>query len=610
VPNFLAMSFEGRLAPSFDLLCLEPGGVAPDGWGIGFYPGNEPSASVFKEPNPQKGGIRSELVRAWDRLEASTFMLHIRHATWGGISDANTQPFHRTWGGRDWLFSHAGSLHQRYEPAEPLLFEPVGYTDSELVFGVLMTRIAEKGWKRLTDADPQVLYGWFRELNPLGGLTTMLTDGETLLVYADDTAEGRVHVCELRPPYGFVVIGDHEVRIDLTRRGVKSRSGIIISSEPLDNQGTSLGLDPKSVTTPVWRPLTPGTMLLIRQGRIVEQRAPEQPSLFDGANPATLQKIYGTRIERLRRGALRNAHIQTMAITHRTVYRYEKPVEHSTHTLRLQPIHDRMQRLRHHELAIRLDGEVFETFSSEYDDVFGNRARSFAVERPYSEFIIETRSVVELRDTNPFGSLSQSAHGRKNLPLVWMPWQRQVLEPYLLPPELPESQLQELGDYANSFVRRNDADLLDVLFDMNASIFSEYRYQPGSTSIFTTPFEVYANRRGVCQDFANLFICLARLLGVPARYTCGYIYVGPREDGELSTMNTSQAEASHAWVQVYIPKLGWVGFDPTNGILAQTEHIRVAVGRNYIDATPTSGTLYVGGGRETLEVAVRVAKVD
>jgi transglutaminase-like putative cysteine protease len=71
-----------------------------------------------------------------------------------------------------------------------------------------------------------------------------------------------------------------------------------------------------------------------------------------------------------------------------------------------------------------------------------------------------------------------------------------------------------------------------------------------------------------------------------------------------------QSEASHAWVQLYLPEVGWKGFDPTNGILTQTEHIRVAVGRNYVDATPTSGTIYVGGGPEILEVDVRVDDLE
>lgn len=138
---------------------------------------------------------------------------------------------------------------------------------------------------------------------------------------------------------------------------------------------------------------------------------------------------------------------------------------------------------------------------------------------------------------------------------------------------------------------------------MNQTIYRDYGYVPGSTSVSTTPFDVYANRRGVCQDFANLFITLARLLGIPARYRMGYIYTGENHE------NKFQSDASHAWAEVYIPYVGWRGFDPTNGCRVAQDHVRVACGRNYLDATPTSGTIYRGGGRETLKVEVKVNEV-
>ena len=125
------------------------------------------------------------------------------------------------------------------------------------------------------------------------------------------------------------------------------------------------------------------------------------------------------------------------------------------------------------------------------------------------------------------------------------------------------------------------------------------------TNTGTTASEAFKMKRGVCQDFANLFICLARLLSVPARYVCGYVYCGPRATSDAARANAVQSEASHAWVQLYLPEVGWKGFDPTNGVLTQTDHVRVAVGRSYVDATPTSGTIFVGGGGETLEVDVR-----
>ncbi len=126
---------------------------------------------------------------------------------------------------------------------------------------------------------------------------------------------------------------------------------------------------------------------------------------------------------------------------------------------------------------------------------------------PFSEMVIEATSRVELLDTDPLSY--RPLRARSTIPLVWMPWHSQVLQPFLLPPELPESELTELVEYAMSFVERNDSDLLDTLLDINHSIYSEYRYTQGATTVDTTPFEVYAGRKGVCQDFSNLFICLA-----------------------------------------------------------------------------------------------------
>ena len=284
-------------------------------------------------------------------------------------------------------------------------------------------------------------------------------------------------------------------------------------------------------------------------------------------------------------------------MVHRTAYRYRRPVERSSHLFRLQPFHDSLQSLEAFDLTISVDGQA-----REYQDVFGNQTRRLAVDRPFSEMIVEARSRVRVLDRDPLSD--RTARARTTIPLPWMPWQRQVLQPFLLPEELPESELQELIEYAMSFVERNDYDLLETLLDLNESIHREYRYVQGATNLLTTPFETYVNRRGVCQDFTNLFICLARLLSIPARYVCGYLYTGPK------AANVVQGEASHAWAQAYLPEVGWRGFDPTNGVITQTSHIRVAVGRSWRDATPTSGTLFVGGGGETLEVDVRVAPVD
>lgn len=576
MPNLLAMSFEGDLAPSFDLHCLRPGRTPPDGWGIGYYPGGEPSAAVLKEPAPPVGSIRSALVRAWEHLASSLFVVHIRTATWGAPTDANTQPFCRSHGRRDWLFAHSGSLRDRLPVRPHALFEPVGSTDTEAVLCELLGRFAERGWDSIGDADLTVVHGWFASLNEHGGLTSVLTDGRDLLIYADrDPSVAPVHVRAILPPYEGLRLRDDDLEVDLASRGAKARKGVVVSSDPLEVTGDGAGS---------WRRLDAGSLVVVRQGAILTERgAAPDPQLPLG--PAEL----GPR----RMARPQTAMATRFGIVHRTAYRYTRPVERSMHLLRLRPIHDALQNVGSFDLKVSVDG-----LSRDYEDVFGNQVRRVVLDTPFDELVIEARSTVDVLDCDPLSY--HPLRARTAIPLLWMPWHRQVLQPFLLPEELPESQLHELSDYAMSFVERNDYDLIETLLDLNATIHREYRYQQGSTTLLTTPFETYANRRGVCQDFTTLFICLARLLSIPARYVCGYLYTGPKH------LNQAMGEASHAWAQVYLPEVGWRGFDPTNGVVTQTNHVRASVGRSWRDATPTSGTLYLGGGGETLEVDVRV----
>ena len=577
MPNLLAMSFEGDLAPTLDLRCLHPGGKLPDGWGIGYYPGGEPSAVVAKEASPNPGSLRGEMLKTAENMASSLFVLHIRTATWGSNTDANTQPFERTHGGRDWLLAHSGSLKNRLAPTIGALFEPVGSTDTERIFCEILNRAHEAGWRSIGDIPPDTLRQWFSDLNEHGTMSAVLTDGRDLVAYADRKGRGEMFVWEILPPHGNIVFGDTDLEVDLTRRGIKSRKGIVVSSNRLE---------PTSGCVVNFRQLPAGNLLIVRQGMVLAEIA--EP---EGEAPThAFSRPFIARSSHMQ--LPRRAKEKRLRVTHRTDYQYANAVERSTHMLRLTPVHDRKQRVIEHEIKMSVDGK-----KQDYEDVFGNVSRRVLIDQPYTSLTIEAVSLVELLDTEP---LTRTAIGLPpSIPYVWMPWQRHMLQPYLLPPELPESQLAELVEYATSFAIRNDYDLIDTLIDLNSSIHREYAYKQGATKLSTTPFEVYGSREGVCQDFTNLFICLAQLLGVPARYTCGYIYTGPKNP------NQAQSEASHAWVQVYLPNLGWKGFDPTNGILTQTDHVRVAVGRNYVDATPTSGTIYVGGGTETLRVDVR-----
>lgn len=286
-----------------------------------------------------------------------------------------------------------------------------------------------------------------------------------------------------------------------------------------------------------------------------------------------------------------------LRIRHKTSYAYDAPIQRSVHRLHLRPMDDWKQTVVSYALDIQPRVAVVE-----YEDVFGNWATRFEVPEPYTELTIAAESVVDLLDVDPFAFADMPIRP-PSFPLVWMPWERTMLAPYLTPTELPDTQLQELCDYGMAFVRRNNGDLMETLFALNLTLYHDYKYTPGWTDLGTTPYQVYCNRAGVCQDFTNLFITIARLLGIPARYVCGYIHTGN------TGHDRATSDATHAWIQLYIPNIGWKGFDPTNGVLPQTNHIRVAYGRHFRDATPTAGTIY-GKAHETMTVDVEVEQLN
>ncbi len=291
------------------------------------------------------------------------------------------------------------------------------------------------------------------------------------------------------------------------------------------------------------------------------------------------------------------AAVRRLKVIHANRYSYDQPVNRSTHTLHLRPIHDRRQSL----ISYRLSISAQDTQPIEYEDVFGNWTTRFEVNQPYDELSIVAESVVELLDVDPFAFTSTPV--RPMFPILWMPWELKMLAAYLSPIELAETQLMEIRDFAMQFVAQNNNDVWETLFAINLALFHDFTYVPGSTSLETTPFDVLTTKRGVCQDFANLMICMARMLNIPARYVCGYLYTG--NTGE----SRAQSDASHAWVQLFLPNVGWKGFDPTNGVLPDTNHIRMAVGRHYRDTSPTSGTIY-SPAIERLTVDVEVAPME
>jgi transglutaminase-like putative cysteine protease len=149
--------------------------------------------------------------------------------------------------------------------------------------------------------------------------------------------------------------------------------------------------------------------------------------------------------------------------------------------------------------------------------------------------------------------------------------------------------------------RRDDP--LTLLREINEGIYQSFAYSPKSTHARSPIDESLAVRSGVCQDFAHIFIALARSVGIPCRYVSGYLF--HRTEGDHP--DRSAEDGSHAWAEAFLPGIGWVGFDPTNNLLAGERHIRVAIGRDYADVPPTKG-LFKGNVRSRLHVGVRVAE--
>ena len=156
--------------------------------------------------------------------------------------------------------------------------------------------------------------------------------------------------------------------------------------------------------------------------------------------------------------------------------------------------------------------------------------------------------------------------------------------------------VNEIIDFAQSVRAATNGDSLALLHAMMTALNREIAFDTDPTHAATTAAEAFALRRGVCQDLTHIFVAATRALGIPARYIGGHFH---RADG------VTAQEAGHAWAEAHIEDLGWVGFDPTNGICTTDAHVRIAVGLDYLGAAPVRGTRY-GGSGETLTVAVRV----
>jgi transglutaminase-like putative cysteine protease len=262
-------------------------------------------------------------------------------------------------------------------------------------------------------------------------------------------------------------------------------------------------------------------------------------------------------------------------ISHLTTYRYETPAKSVIQTLRLTPRNHEGQYVANWRLDVAADCRL-----AQNEDAFGNIIHAFTAEGPFSELKVRVDGEVETRDTEGF---VRSAVER--------------FPPSLFLRETPLTQLDTaIASFAGEAQQAAGGDVLKVLHVLLDRLHEEFVFDTDPTYTTTTAAEAFALKRGVCQDLTHIFIAAARSLGVPARYVGGYLC---RADG------VTQQDAGHAWAEAHVADLGWVGFDPTNGICPSDGHVRVAVGLDYLGASPVRGTRY-GGAGETLLVTLRI----
>ncbi len=277
------------------------------------------------------------------------------------------------------------------------------------------------------------------------------------------------------------------------------------------------------------------------------------------------------------------------AIRHVTRYRYSAPIVESHMEVRMHPRSEWHQRCWDFRLRTTPRAKI-----GSYRDSLGNAVHFFDVPGRHAKLTITAEANVEF---TPMPELPDAIE-----PGAWADLDAVARDEdhweFLAPSKFANSTplLEALRDDVG-LARGHDP--LSTLRALNHTLYDRFAYAPKTTRVDSPIDEALEARQGVCQDFSHIMIALVRGLGIPARYVSGYLYHGD------DSADRSIRSATHAWVEAYLPGLGWIGFDPTNDLVASDRHIRVAVGRDYADVPPTRG-VFTGDATGEISVDVKV----
>ena len=278
------------------------------------------------------------------------------------------------------------------------------------------------------------------------------------------------------------------------------------------------------------------------------------------------------------------------AIRHFTRYRYSRPVWQSSMEVRMHPRSEHTQRCFTFQLSVSPRARIFS-----YTDHVGNMVHHFDIAERHAQLTIIADALVDV-DMPADIPVSLGADAWNELDqLIEREDYWDMLMPSHFARNSPELQLfaRELG------VEQRSEDPLTLVRMLNDELYDSFSYVKQSTSVDSPIEDALRSRQGVCQDFAHIMIALMRNLRIPCRYVSGYLHHDAFHE------DRSGEGATHAWAEALLPGLGWVGFDPTNKLLARERHIRTAIGRDYADVPPAMGTMK-GAAKTELQVRVRV----
>jgi transglutaminase-like putative cysteine protease len=280
-----------------------------------------------------------------------------------------------------------------------------------------------------------------------------------------------------------------------------------------------------------------------------------------------------------------------------TTCSYAAPVAHARHVLRLTPVSRDGERV--HVAALQIVPEP--EHRREGQDFFGNRLTWIEIEQPHDLLTVKLSARVAVDAAAIPAPLSTPA---------WETVRDEAFATSEIGPLSPAhflfpSRLVSLDPEIRDYVRMSfppGRAVLDAAIELIGRMKADIVYEIGATTVTTTPPMAFALRRGVCQDFAHVMISGLRGIGLPAAYVSGYLRTGPRNDAT----RLQGADAMHAWVVLWCgSSTGWIGFDPTNAVLASEDHVMLAIGRDYTDVAPMDGVIFGSGGQQ-IDVSVSV----